>query len=208
MFTPESQEVIGPAYEGQLLDELQRVLDAVPHDQLAIQWEVVYQLGVLEGEWTVYLSDPEKDIPSGLADLVDRVPESVQTGFHFCYGDSGHRHFKQPADAGTMVSVANGIMDRVKRPINWFHMPVPRDRKDQGYFAPLTTLNLPEATSLFLGLIHFTDGETGTLERIRAASEVIDAFGVATECGLGRRPPETIPEILRIHQAVADPPEV
>ena len=93
MFTPESQEVIGPAYEGQLLDELQRVLDAVPHDQLAIQWEVVYQLGVLEGEWTVYLSDPEKDIPSGLANLVDRVPESVQTGFHFCYGDSGHRHF-------------------------------------------------------------------------------------------------------------------
>jgi len=30
-------------------------------------------------------------------------------------------------------------------------------------------------------------------------------FGVATECGLGRRPPETIPDLLRIHSEVAAP---
>lgn len=205
MFTPESQEVIGPAYQGQLLGELEQILDAIPHDQLAIQWEVVYPLGVLEGEWTVYLSDPERNIPSTMASLVDRIPEGAQTGFHLCYGDSGHRHFKQPLDTGIMVSVINRVVERANRPINWVHMPVPRDRKDQEYFAPLRNMNLPEATSLYLGLIHFTDGESGTLERIRAAFQVVDACGVATECGLGRRPPDTIPEILRIHQAVAEP---
>lgn len=204
MFTPESQESIGSAYEEQLLDELQQLLDAIPHDQLAIQWELVYPLGVLEGVWTVYLPDPENDILSFAGNLVDLIPESAQVGFHLCYGDSGHRHFKQPADTGIMVSVANGVLDRVKRPINWIHMPVPRDRKDQEYFAPLNELNLPEATGLYLGLIHATDGEKGTLERISAASQVVDAFGVATECGLGRRPPESIPEILRIHGAVAE----
>lgn len=205
MFTPESQESIGLAYQGQLLDELQQILDAIPHDQLAVQWEVVYPLGVLEGEWTVYLQEPEKEIPSFMAGLADRIPEGVQTGFHLCYGDSGHRHFKQPADTGIMVSVANGIFESVKRPINWIHIPVPRDRTDHEYFAPMGNLNLPEATRLYLGLIHMTDGEAGTLERVRAASEVVDSFGVATECGLGRRPPETIPEILRIHAAVAAP---
>jgi len=28
---------------------------------------------------------------------------------------------------------------------------------------------------------------------------------VATECGLGRRPPETIPQLLRIHAEVSAP---
>jgi hypothetical protein len=28
---------------------------------------------------------------------------------------------------------------------------------------------------------------------------------VATECGFGRRPPETVPDLLRIHAAVAAP---
>jgi hypothetical protein len=28
-------------------------------------------------------------------------------------------------------------------------------------------------------------------------------FSIATECGFGRRRPETIPELLRIHAAVA-----
>jgi hypothetical protein len=34
---------------------------------------------------------------------------------------------------------------------------------------------------------------------------VVPQFGVATACGLGRRPPETIPEVLRLHAAVAVP---
>ena len=33
--------------------------------------------------------------------------------------------------------------------------------------------------------------------------KVRERFGVATECGMGRRPPETIPELLRIHAAVS-----
>ena len=31
-----------------------------------------------------------------------------------------------------------------------------------------------------------------------------DRFGIATECGFGRRPAETIPELLRIHAEAAD----
>jgi hypothetical protein len=27
-------------------------------------------------------------------------------------------------------------------------------------------------------------------------------FGIATECGFGRRPPETVPELLALHRAV------
>jgi len=58
-------------------------------------------------------------------------------------------------------------------------------------------------TKLSLGLVHFTDGVTGARARIAAAEKVTKGFMIATECGLGRRKPETIPELLRIHTEVA-----
>ena len=40
-------------------------------------------------------------------------------------------------------------------------MPVPRDRSDDAYFAPLTRLKLKPGTQLCLGLVHYTDGDRG-----------------------------------------------
>jgi hypothetical protein len=87
-------------------------------------------------------------------------------------------------------------------------MPVPRNRDDVAYFAPLHNLHLHPETELYLGLVHYTDGVEGTQRRIAAAQKVIVDFGVATECGLGRRRSETIPELLRIHSEVAAPQSV
>src|SRR5439155_22857220 len=41
--------------------------------------------------------------------------------------------------------------------------------------------------------------------RIQAANRVVSRFGVATECGWGRRAPQAVPELLAIHQAVSLP---
>ncbi len=54
-------------------------------------------------------------------------------------------------------------------------------------------------------MVHFTDGVAGTQRRIEAAQRIVTNFGVATECGFGRRPPETIPDLLRIHSEAATP---
>jgi len=51
--------------------------------------------------------------------------------------------------------------------------------------------------------VHHTDGVAGTRDRIAAAEKVVTDFDVATECGFGRRPMESIPELLDIHAAVA-----
>ena len=205
MFTPESQEIIYPAYEEQLNAELDAVLDAVPLDELAIQWEIVYQVGVLEGMWSVFFFEPERAIPERAALLVDRVPETVEAGFHLCYGDSGHQHFKQPENMRVMVDLTNGIVAAAKRPVGWFHMPVPIGRHDDAYFEALGDLKLSKDTDLYLGLVHHTDGEAGTQDRIETARRHVAEFGVATECGMGRRPAQTIPELLRIHAAVSNP---
>ena len=48
------------------------------------------------------------------------------------------------------------------------------------------------------------DGLDGTRRRIAVAEKYWAEFAVATECGFGRRDPETIVPLLRIHAEVAD----
>ena len=43
----------------------------------------------------------------------------------------------------------------------------------------------------------------GTKRRLATAKRHIDNFGIATECGFGRRSSETLPELMRIHRETA-----
>jgi methionine synthase II (cobalamin-independent) len=151
----------------------------------------------------VWFEPAEAGIIDRLVRIGNRVPADVELGFHLCYGDAGHQHFTQPTDAAVLVRVANALIDGLDRPLNWLHLPVPRERDDEAYYAPLADLRVGDETELYLGLVHRTDGMEGTQRRIAAASKVVPAFGISTECGLGRRPSETVPELLELHAAVA-----
>jgi len=202
---PEDRAIVEPAYEKAMFAELDRITAAIPRDELAIQWDVAVEFGILEDIRFTTSPELKRGIVDRLIHLGDRVPADVELGYHLCYGDAGHKHFKEPEDTSKLVEVANAISAGVKRTINWIHMPVPRNRTDDAYFAPLRNLQLHPETELYLGLVHYTDGVEGTRKRIAAAQRVVTNFGVATECGFGRRPPETIPDLLRIHSAVAAP---
>ena len=203
---PEHSRLVLPAYERRLLEELDEIAAAIPHAELAIQWDVAIEFTIWEGLYAV----PDRD-QAKLAALErlgragNRVPADVELGYHLCYGDYGHRHFVQPRDTRNLLEVANGVAARVGRTIEWLHLPVPRDRDDPAYFRPLRELRLGPETRLYLGLIHLTDGVEGTTRRIAAARTSVPDFGVATECGLGRRDPATIPELLQLHAEVTDP---
>ncbi len=81
---------------------------------------------------------------------------------------------------------------------------MPQNRDDSAYFAPLKGLRLKPETRLFLGLVHDTDGAAGTRRRMAMADRFVQGYGIATECGFGRRPPETIPALLALHAETAD----
>lgn len=202
---PSDRAAVEPPYEAALLRELDRIVAAVPAENLAIQWDVAVEFGILEGVWEAHFDDPFDGIVERLVRLAGRVPEGVELGFHLCYGDYGHQHFKEPEDAATLVRLANAVSARVTRSIAWIHLPVPRDRTDAAYFAPLSELALHPETELYLGLVHATDGESGARRRIAAAAAALPAFGVATECGLGRRSAATVPDLLELHAAVSAP---
>jgi hypothetical protein len=202
---PEAQAALEPAYERRLLAELDEILVAIPHDRLAIQWDTAIEFALLEGVMQSGLQCSTASIVERLTRLGRRVPADVELGYHFCYGDAGHRHFVEPRDTALIADVARAVGAGIGRPLTWIHLPVPRGRTDTAYFEPLRDLRLPSETELYLGLIHATDGSAGADRRIAAALSALSEFGVATECGMGRRPPESIPDLLRQHAEIAAP---
>jgi hypothetical protein len=77
------------------------------------------------------------------------------------------------------------------------HIPVPIQRADDAYFAPLE--NLRPAGDIYLGLVHGRDGIQGALSRAKAASKFLPSFGIATECGLNQRPEDEVLQLIRLH---------
>jgi len=202
--SPEFRSMLEPVYEVALLNELSEILSTIPHEDLAIQWDTAAEFGVIEGTFASYLENPLEDILERLLRLGNAVPDAVELGYHMCYGDSNHRHFVEPEDTTHLVAVTNGLVDRIDRKLDWVHLPVPKDRFDQAFYKPLASLRMPVDSELFLGLIHMSDGESGARRRIEAARHYLQNFGIATEFGFGRRPSDTIPELLQIHATLAD----
>ena len=200
---------LDPIYNAAVKREIDKIAAAIPHGELAIQFDVASAVfaRLERGEVSSYgrsKDETQETFGRILADLAGHVPADIELLFHFCYGDSNHKHVVEPTDMGDMVAMANRLAAAIERPIQLIHMPVPRDRADDAYFEPLKLLRLKPETELCLGLVHHTDGVAGTRQRLAAAQRVLRDFSIATECGFGRRRPATIPELLRIHAEVAD----
>jgi hypothetical protein len=107
-----------------------------------------------------------------------------------------------PKDAGLMVDMVNAIVDGVKRPIQFFHLPVVKQRTDDAYFEPLKKLALKPGTGLYLGLVHREDA-AGDKARLAAARKYATVDGIGTECGMARGDPQKFPALLQAHASLA-----
>jgi hypothetical protein len=205
------QRAIDTPFNDAVLREIDKIAKKIPHDQIAIQLDVASAVfACLERAQRSPYGATKEEMQETFTQIVLRLANHVLADidllFHFCYGDAGHKHVVEPTDMGDMVEFANRLNRQVRRPIHLIHMPVPRNRTDDAYFAPLDRLELQPETALCLGLVHYTDGVDGTMRRLATAKTFRSDFSVATECGFGRRDPSTLPELFRIHAQVAAQP--
>ena len=199
--------VLGP-YTEAMIREVRAIADAIPHEDLCIQWDVCIEMVLWDGQPSIMPPLPNKEaiIPPALGRLCDAVPGDVEVGIHLCYGDYDAKHFIEPQDMAKMVSLANAIAEAAHHPLAYVHMPVPISRDDAAFFAPLTDLKLDPGTEVYLGLVH-EDGPEATRRRIEAAAKVLPEFGIATECGIARqRTPERVTKLIEIHAAASNEP--
>jgi hypothetical protein len=192
-----------PALTRHLTGEVARIAAAIPNDRLALQWDVCQEVLAWEGYYDKGPVDFRTETLGVLEAIGDAVPAGVELGYHLCYGSPADEHLVQPKDAGLMVEMTNAIAAGVRRPIQFFHMPVPKGRTDDAYFAPLQGLKLGPETELYLGLIHHDDA-AGDAARLAAARRHVRVDGVSTECGMARGDPGRLSGLLAAHARAAE----
>jgi hypothetical protein len=153
---PEDVPAALPGYERLVLGEVDEICAMIPHAELALQWDVALEvIDVLENQKPGVAAQLG---PAGVADALaracNRVPADIEVGVHLCYGNPGGKHILEPADLGKLVELSNLLFARLRRPLDWLHLPVPIGRDDDAYFAPLSRLRLSAGTEFFLGLVH------------------------------------------------------
>ena len=183
--------------------EVAKIATALPHERIAIQWDVCQEVLAWEGYYEPGPVDFRTETLGILTEVGAIVPEPIELGFHLCYGSPLDEHLVQPKDTRVMVEIINAVAARVPRPIQYFHLPVPQTRIDDAYFAPLEALARREGTGLYLGLIHHRDA-VGDAQRLAAARKYARIDGVATECGMGRGDPARLESLLAAHAALVD----
>ena len=209
---PTDFKPVWSAYEDAMCREVELIVNSVPGTDLVLQWDIAWEVLAIEalavGDYPPQLfpwmpeSDPVERYIKAISVAGSAVPEPALMGLHLCYGDLGHRHFIEPPDLSVPVKMANAATTAVARKIDYYHMPVPRDRDDGEYFEPLK--NFDQGTGkLYLGLVHVTGGVGTSLRLLKTAKRYASGFGIATECGFGRRPAASIPELLDIHRTIA-----
>ena len=200
--TPNARKAFTRLYTKHLIAEVEKISMSVPHDKLSYQWDVCQEVLMWEGYFEQYRGY-KNDIIQTLARVGNAVEERIDMGYHLCYGSPLDEHCIQPADMGNLVEITNALMGAVSRRIDFIHLPVPKDRNDEAYFAPLANLRLPSATSLYLGCVHHGD-HGANAHKLNLASRHIEISGIGSECGWGRGNPEDLDAILASHCHLLD----
>jgi hypothetical protein len=200
---PADRPKILPALTQHFIGEVENIARAIPNDRLSIQWDVCQEVLAWEGVYEPGPVDFRKECIEVLAKIGDGVPSGIELGYHLCYGSPADEHIVQPKDTGIMVEMVNAIVSSVKRPIQFFHLPVPKNRIDDAYYTPLDKLKLKTGTELYLGLIHHDDAK-GDAARFAAAQRHVNVDGVSTECGMARGDPTRLPALLAAHTRVTE----
>jgi hypothetical protein len=184
--------------------ELRRLTDAIPPQELAIQWDVCYEVQDLEGvlAWTAPGAWERFAGPVGR--LTRLIPADVLVGYHLCYGTFPEWPMYEARDMELLVRMANYAVGHSGRSVDWLHLAGPKylRSEDDRFFAPLAGL-APGDARVYLGILLPVDGVSGMRRRAATASRYLGDFGVAMYCGFGRQPGADGMQTMRDHREAA-----
>lgn len=211
MVSPVDAQRLAPFYAAALFADLQQALDRLPHDRIAVQWDVAVEIGLLTGGFPVE-APPFVAVIAGLVACLDQVPDDVPVGVHLCYGDYKHAHFVQPESLALQVRLLNALTESARRPPAFAAFTVPQGRSDAAYFEPLRDLHVDSSTELAFALVpyHPDDQPPGTTSEqaklidnyLGESSGGVRNWSVCTECGMGRVEREDVPRLLDLHREI------
>ena len=214
-------EILWHAYRDAAARDIEDLTSAVPHEDLALQWDIARETAAIEGvefnfaesELAELPSDPLERYCRALAELSPAIAPDVWLGLHVCYGSLEHKegqsadsaHHTPMRDMNVAVDMLNHGARACGRAVEFVHMPVQfSEGLREDFYAPLERLDVGSAR-VYLGLIDAIDGVQGALDRAAVARRHLPSFGLATACGWGRRPlSQKVQDLLDLERSVAD----
>jgi hypothetical protein len=196
---PQDLAKVRPGYQRALAAEVAKIVEKIPAEDLAIQWDFATEVQDAYGAISGFPKDTAiaRNVEQITA-LSREVPGQVMLGFHLCFGTLGGWPRFAPDDLSGAVELGNAFIEAANRRVDWIHIPVLGDAGDK-FLAPLKNLK-PKGAKIYLGMIHHMD----TLpQRIATAKKYLPEFGLAAYCGFGRVPPADMPAVLNEHVEAA-----
>jgi len=190
-------------YEQLVARELERLLAAIPPEDLALQWDCAYETQDIDGVLAWTSEGAWERFAGPVTRLTRLVPEPTLVGYHLCYGTFPEWPMYEARDYEVLVRMANYAVANSGRTVDWLHLAGPRylRSEDRRFFRPLADLE-PGRARVFLGIVLPLDGAAGLRRRHATASRYLDDFGLAMYCGFGRQPGQDGDETLREHARV------
>jgi hypothetical protein len=193
------------AYVDGMKREVAKILAVAPASDLVFQWDCaneIVDLGMGTAnamKWYPKLTVEEKfqRHVEQLGSLGDAIPEGALLGFHWCYGTWGGWPAVAMPDLEVCVRFSNEAVQRTSRHVDYVHMPV-LQKPEESFFAPLADLEIRD-TTVFLGMVHHTDGIDDFRRRRDLARKYLPEFGIGSVCGYGRVGPDECHDILELH---------
>jgi hypothetical protein len=122
---PTDRPVLLPALTEHFIAELGKIAAAIPHDRLAVQWDVCQEVLAWEGYYEKGPVDFRSETIAVLTRIGDAVPAAIELGYHLCHGSPADEHVVQPKDMGIMVELTNAVTSGTRRPIQFYGMARP-----------------------------------------------------------------------------------
>lgn len=183
------------ALQQQCLQSLQALLQDIPPEQLAIQWDAPAELRLWETrgrDLTAPRGVPERVLEQFVR-LYEALPSTVHTGLHLCQGPAGPSGASSLAQA---VRLAGAVIASTEREPGWLHFSVPAEATDPEWYAPLANLQLWPAMEVHVGVVQADCGATEAVNRLAAAQAVLPWAAASLACTAD--PVQALPVLQRL----------
>jgi hypothetical protein len=181
---------IMPGFNDALRTEIAKIVELIPPEDLAIQWDLAVENRYLEAtlarEGAAAARREAERTVAPAAEICPAIPSSVALGFHSCFGTLEGWPSRRPNDLTGTVMLINACVAAAERRVDFVHFPTLAS-SGAAFFAPLADLDRA-CGRVYVGAIHHLHDAGGLAGQIAAARKYLPEFGLAAPCGFGRAP--------------------
>jgi hypothetical protein len=187
---PADQPKIVPGVTAAFRAEVQKMVELIPPEELAIQWDLAVENRLVDTalarEGPAAAEALAARLAAPAAEIAPGIPQAVALGYHGCFGTLSGWPSRQPIDLSGAVILLNAMVAASGRRVDFLHLPTLGSAADS-FFAPLARLKAPDA-KVYLGAIHHMHDSNGLRRQLQTARRYLADFGLAAPCGFGRAP--------------------